>query len=140
MRFNHQLNGKPMDTPYTHQHFYQMVVKEFPELKAELDEDLDLLHIQMATFARFTEAAIVAGDWPTFQRCIAIADELWRRPDPALLNALNVSYLEHLAFDGVNGKKAWSHLTFSLRRGWQEMQHYLERLAQAGQTTDKRDS
>ena len=126
--------------PYTHQDFYRMVVAQFPQLKAELDDDLDLLHIQMGAFARHTEVAIANADWSLLQRCFALAEELWRNPDPALLNALNVSYLEHLIFDGPNGKQAWTHMPFSLRRGWQEMQRYLERLAREGNAIQKRDT
>ena len=75
---------------YGHSDFYRMVTEAFPELQAELDEDPELLHVQMGAFARFTEQAKGRGDWSTYQRCIALADALWRTPDAALLNALNV--------------------------------------------------
>ena len=59
---------------FGHTDFYRMVTEAFPELQAELDEDPELLHVQMGAFARFTEQAKGRGDWPTYQRCIALAD------------------------------------------------------------------
>ena len=58
-----------------------------------------------------------------------LAAELWRRPDEALLNALNVSFLEHLDFDGPNGPEAWGYLSPELQDGWRAMQAYMARLA-----------
>jgi hypothetical protein len=113
---------------YGHDDFYRLVTQTFPELQAELDEDRELLHVQMGTFARFTERAKDRGDWSIYQQCIALADALWQAPDPALLNALNVSYLESLTFDGPRGDTAWGHMTPSLRIAWQEMQAYLDGL------------
>ena len=51
---------------------------------------------------------------------------------PDLDNALNVSYLEHLDFDGPRGPAAWERLTPRLKVGWKEMQRYLEALAAKG--------
>ena len=116
---------------YGHADFYRIVTQTFPELQAELDEDPGLLHVQMGTFARFTEQAKVRGDWSTYRQCIALADALWQAPDPGLLNALNVSYLETLSFDGPQGDLAWSHVPPSLRIGWQEMQAYLDGLGES---------
>lgn len=58
-----------------------------------------------------------------------LADELWRRPDEGLLNALNVSLLEHLEFDGIQGEQAWSYLSPELQYAWRAMQAYMARLA-----------
>ena len=113
---------------YGHSDFYRMVTGAFPQLQAELDEDPELLHVQMGAFAQFTEQAKGRGDWSTYQRCIALADALWRTSDAALLNALNVSYLEHLDFAGPRGDIAWGHMTPSLRIAWQQMQAYLRGL------------
>ena len=114
---------------YTHDDLVRLVLADLPELEEEFREDADLMHLQMATFARRIQQAKGAGDWETYKRCIRIADELWRRPDAELLNALNVSYLENLDFDGPRGPHAWGLLTPELQRGWREMQAYLARLA-----------
>ena len=115
--------------PLTHADFERLVVAEFPELVDEIAEDAGLLHLQMAAFARLMERAEDAGDWGTYERGVRLAHALWARPDPALLNALNVSFLEHLDFDGPSGPAAWSRLTPSLQHAWAEMRPDLEHLA-----------
>lgn len=118
-----------MDGPYTHADFVRLALAEFPELGEEFEEDEGLLHLQMHAFTRFVQRVTREGDWATYARCMRLAHELWRRPDDALLNALNVSFLEHLDFDGANGEKAWTYLTPELRDGWRAMEAYMERLA-----------
>ena len=117
------------DGPYTHEDFVRLALAEFPELRAEFEDDPELLHIQMHAFERLAGRAKVAGDWSTYARCMCLAHALWQRPDEALLNALNVSFLEHLDFDGPNGPEAWRHLSPELQEGWRAMQAYWARVA-----------
>jgi hypothetical protein len=114
---------------YSHADFTRMLLAEFPELREEVAEEYGLLHLEMAVFSRHTQAAIDSGDWATLKRCVHLAHELWQRADPALNNALNVSYLEHLEFNPPNGQAAWTRLTRELQHGWKEMQAYWEELA-----------
>ena len=117
-----------MDRPYTADDFRRLALAEFPELHDAFELDAGLLHLQMHAFTRLAQAAKGRGDWETYARCMRLADELWRQPDHELLNALNVSFLEHLDFDGPRGPTAWEHLTPALRDGWQAMRAYNERL------------
>jgi hypothetical protein len=116
-------------TEYTQADFRRMLLEQFPELREEIDDCDGLLHIEMGVFAQHTQLAKGRADWDTYARCVQLADELWKRPEALLLNALNVSYLEHLDFEGPRGPKAWSLLTPALQRGWRAMMDYLERLA-----------
>ena len=109
--------------------FTRLLLTEFPELSEAIAECDGLLHIEMGEFSTFTEEAMNRGDWATFDRAVRVADQLYARPDPRLLNALNVSYLEHLAFDGARGGEAWLRLTPRLREGWRQMMDYLDDLA-----------
>ena len=118
-----------MSSSYNAGDFVRMVLTRFPELRDEFDENPELYHVQIGDFARFTMQAKSAGDWDRYSGCIEIANELWKKPDDYLLNALNVSYLEHLEFDGPNGAKAWDLLPAPLKQGWQNMQDYLDNLA-----------
>ena len=118
-----------MDGPYTHADFLRLAVAEFPALRAEFDEDAGLLHLQMHAVTRLAQRAKGEGDWDAYARCVRLAAELWRRPDAALRNALNVSFLEHLDFDGPRGPDAWRRLTAELQEGWRAMRAYNERLA-----------
>ena len=107
-----------------------MALAEFPELREEFEQDPGLLHLHMHAFQRLAERAQRVGDWQRYDRCMRVAHELWRRPDDALLNALNVSFLEHLEFRGVQGEVAWTYLTPELQEGWRAMQAYMARLAE----------
>jgi hypothetical protein len=118
-----------MNGPYTHADFVRLALAEFPELREEFEEYPDLLHLQMHAFERLAGRAKTEGDWATYARCMRLAHELWRRPDDTLLNALNVSFLEHLDFDGPNGPDAWRYLSPELQDGWRAMQAYMTRLA-----------
>lgn len=118
-----------MGGPYTHADFVRLALAEFPELREEFEDDPELLHLQMHAFERLMGRAKVEGDWATYARGMRLAHLLWRRPDDDLLNALNVSYLEHLDFEGPNGAEAWRHLSPELQDGWRAMQAYMARLA-----------
>ncbi len=120
-----------MTRPYTSNDFARMVVGEFPDLAEEFAESADLSHVQVGAFASFTEAAKTRRDWDAYRRCVNLADELWRHPDAELLSALEVSYLEHLEFEGPLGRQAWKLLPPALQHGWEAMQRYLRDLAQS---------
>ena len=114
---------------YTETDFVRLALEAFPELREEFEYDEGLLHLQMHAFQRLTGRAIKGADWETFRRCVHLATELWERADPALENALNVSLLEHLEFEGSNGREAWGRMTTALKRGWEEMDAYNKELA-----------
>ena len=109
---------------YTHRDFVELALASFPALKEDFEEYRDLLHVQMGAFARLVEHAQAAEDWETYDRAVQLADTLWQRPNPALDNALHVSFLEHLRFAGATGAKAWARLPATLQREWTRMQNY----------------
>jgi hypothetical protein len=111
---------------HTSDDFTRMAVAAFPELAEEFGEWHDLLHLKMGSFSHIAQAAKGAGDWDKYTRCMQLADELVRDPAPDMENALNVSFLEHLDFEGPRGSKAWQCLSPRLQRAWEEMQRYLE--------------
>ena len=115
----------------THHDFRRVLLEEFPQLRQEIEDSDGLLHIEMGVFAEHTQRAKGQGDWPTYERCIKLADRMWANPDAVLLNALNVSYLEYLDFDGPRGPKAWSLLTPPLQEGWKAIMQYLRKLGNA---------
>lgn len=110
----------------TAEDFFELVVAGFPELREEIEEDSGLPHVQMGAFARLMQRAKGRADWDTYARAVQIADALWARADAALRNALNVSLLENLDFNGARGPHAWSLLTPRLQRGWNAMRAYNE--------------
>jgi len=128
-----------MTQPFTADDFRHLALEAFPELREEFEDYSGLLHIQMGAFARRAQRAKGQADWDSYARCIAIVERLWQRPDHAVLNAINVSFLEHIDFDGPRGSTAWGHLSPGLKLAWQNMQRYLQDLARpATKTKGKR--
>jgi hypothetical protein len=122
--------AKQTFTPYSASDFVRLVLAEFPELREEFGYEGNLLHLQMHDFTALMRRAIAAGDWATYKRGVHVTTELWSRANNALLNALNVSFLEHLDFGGENGPTAWKLLTTDLRRGWSAMDAYNAKTAE----------
>ena len=122
----------------TSEDFVRMALAEFPELAEEFEEWHDLLHLKMGAFSRIAQGAKGEGDWDKYNRCMHVTDELLRDPDPDLENALNVSFLEHLDFDGPRGSKAWNYLSPRLQRAWEQMQRYLHDIHGASKKSPRR--
>jgi hypothetical protein len=101
--------------------FRTAVLAEFPQLRDEFKDDDELPYLQVGAFARFTQSAKGRADWDTYERCVGIAGRLFGRASRDLENALYVSYLEHLDFDGPRGPKAWSLLTPELQAAWRRI-------------------
>jgi hypothetical protein len=109
---------------FTLESFPAMVLREFPQLGEEFEEDIGLPYVQMGALARLIQTAKGAGDWSTYGRAALLADRLWGNADAGLRNALNVSLLEHIDFDGPRGAEAWSLLSVRLQRAWHAMAAY----------------
>ena len=110
-------------TPST---FQLVTLREFPVLRQEFEEDGDLPHVQMSAFARLVQAAKNRADWDTYRRAVTLADRLWSGADAELRNALNVSFLEEIDFEGPRGPEAWALLSPPLQRAWRAMAAYNE--------------
>src|SRR4051812_41748751 len=104
--------------------FPAMVLREFPQLSEEFEENTGLPHVQMGALARLLQTAKGAGGWAEYGRAASLADRLWGNADAGLRNALNVSLLELIDFDGPRCAKAWSLLSVRLQRAWRAMAVY----------------
>ncbi len=104
------------------------IEREFPDLADDLhDEDWDgLIHLQVSVFSRCVQAAIDQGDNETFDRASRLFVELFENGDPALVNALNVSLLEHLDFHDGKRKRQWAYLSMppKMRSAFDAMAEY----------------
>ncbi|MEX2093720.1 MAG: hypothetical protein WD971_13635 [Pirellulales bacterium] len=84
-----------------HLRFMALLTQQFPEVVATVDDCCQgLLHPEMGTLARATQAAIDAGDKETIRRHFAFVDEIFQDAAPDVENAIYVSYLENLRFEG----------------------------------------
>lgn len=111
--------------------FIALLTERFPEIAAAIDDcSQGLLHLEMATVARATQAAIDSQARDTVRRHFQFIDEVFRQAVPDVENAVNVSYLENLRFEGrkATPTKARELLTPRLRQALTELEEYLARL------------
>lgn len=88
-----------------HQRFIALLTERYPDIAASIDDcRRGLLHCEMGAFAHATQIAMDAGDVETVRRHFEFVDELFREAAPDVENAINVSYLENLHFDGRESK------------------------------------
>jgi hypothetical protein len=114
-----------------HRRFIALLTERFPEVAARIDDcSQGLLHLEMATLARATQAAIDDQDEPTVLRHFQFIDEVLRDAAPEVENAVNVSYLENLRFEGrmAAPTKACELLRPRLRQALAELEEHLARL------------
>lgn len=125
----------PMLKRIDHLRFIALLTEQFPEVAADIDScSQGLLHLEMATFARATQTAIDSQDKTTVLRHFRFIDEVFRDAAPDVENAVNVSYLENLRFEGrkATASKARQLLTPRLRQALAELEDYLARLHDEG--------
>ena len=111
--------------------FIALLNEQFPEVAAKIDDISEgLLHLEMATFSRETQAAIDAQDNETVKRHFRFIDEAFRDAAPDVENAVNVSYLENLRFDGRKAglTQARGLLPPRLHQALVDLEEYLAKL------------
>jgi hypothetical protein len=113
-----------------HGRFVALLTARFPDIAASVDDcSQGLLHLEMATLARATQAAIDRQDKNTV-RDFEFVDEIFRDASPEVENAVNVSYLENLRFEGTEADptRARELLTPRLRQALAKLEVYLDQL------------
>jgi hypothetical protein len=111
--------------------FITLLTEQFPHVAASIDDCLQgLLHLEMAALARATQSAIDNQDRDMVQRHFQFIDEVFPQAAPDVKNAVYVSYLENLRFEGrkAGPTKARELLTPRLRQALAELEEYLARL------------
>lgn len=101
-----------------HTLFLQMMIDAFPEVPQAFDEcSKGLLHCEMGTFARLTEEAMDEGRFWRVREYFTFLERVRERATPEVENAIDVSYLEYLAFSEVteNRLRALKQMPRTLR-------------------------
>ncbi len=101
-----------------HARFLQMLNEEFPEVPQSFDQCGEgLLHCEMGAFARLTEGAIDTGRFSQVEQYFRFVARVRDRATPEVENAIDVSYIEFLAFSEVtdNRRQATKRMPHSLR-------------------------
>ena len=120
-----------MADPVDGERFVTLLVERFPAVAADIDEcESGLLHLEVGALARATQAAISDEDVATVRSHFAFVDEVYRLGDSQVRNAVHVSYLECLSFDGKHGQriKAREMLSPQLREALRGLEAYLAEL------------
>ena len=107
--------------------FIIMLTERYPAVAAAIDECArGLLHLEMGTLARVAQAAISDEDTAAVREHFRFIGKAYRRATPEVKNAIHVSYLECLSFDGKHGKriKAREMLSPELQAGLRGLEAY----------------
>ena len=116
-----------MAEPINRERFVAMLTELYPSVAADIDECASgLLHLEMGTLARATQQAISDEDKVAVRGYFAFIGEVFRLATPEVKNAVFVSYLECLGFDGRHGKRigAREMLSPQLQAGLRGMDDY----------------
>jgi hypothetical protein len=110
--------------------FLKEVTTAFPQLRADLNQENGLLHLEIDVFMRFVQTLIDTGERDALVTALRIADRFLRDGNQKVVNALTVSFLEHLNFqDGkVPRRWAWECMTAALKDQYQAIRKYNEEL------------
>jgi hypothetical protein len=105
----------------------------FPQLRSDLNQEHGLLHLETDVFTRFVQTLIDTGDKDTLVMALQIADSFLQNGNGKMVNALIVSFLEHLNFeDGkVPRRWAWDCMTPALKEQYQAVMAYNEEVPRA---------
>lgn len=111
--------------------FIGLLTERFPKVMAEIDDCRQaLLHMEMAVLAHATQSAIDAGDRGTVTRHFEFIDAVFADATPDVENAVYVSYLENLRFEGRKAGpiKARELLPPGLCRALAELEAHLAKI------------
>ena len=116
-----------MSDPIDRDRFIALLTERYPAVAADIDEcACGRLHLEMGTLARATQVAISDEDTTAVKAYFAFVGEVFRLATPEVKNAVYVSYLECLGFDGRHGKriKAREMLSPQLQAGLRGLEAY----------------
>jgi hypothetical protein len=95
-----------MAEPIDHERFVTLLKERYPAIAADIDDCArGLLHLEMGTLARATQAAISDEDKAAVRGYFAFIADVFRLATPDVKNAIYVSFLENLSFDGRHGNR-----------------------------------
>jgi hypothetical protein len=104
---------------------------EFPEIADNVREYTGLVYLQFSELAQLTNKAISGRDTDLLARSFSFVEELAKRRNELhleILNALSVSYLEHLDVDSENRSWALEAMPPILRHWRRQVLAYLDKL------------
>ncbi len=103
--------------------FLKEVKQAFPEIRDSLNAEHGLLHCEMHVFCKHVQTLIDSGNKEKLIKGFKIAEKHFMNGNNELINAIAVSFLEHLNFeDGkVLRKWAYEYLPATMRTAYNEL-------------------
>jgi hypothetical protein len=116
-----------MAKPIDHARFVALLAERYPAVAADIDKCArGLLHLEMHALALAAQAAISDEDKAAVRGYFAFIGEVFRLATPDVRNAVFVSFLECMGFDGRHGKRigAREMLSPQLQAGLRGLEEY----------------
>lgn len=91
----------------------------FPEIRNDINGEMGLLHMEVGVFCRYAQDCIDKGDEKAVRACFRIAESAYKGGNSSVKNAIDVSFVEALAFrdsEKSNRKWAWELFPERLKR------------------------
>lgn len=129
-----RLNQRHSDkgSMYDKQTTIRFLESKFPHLSDDLHDEAfeGLLHVQMNVFSRYAQSVIDSGDKERWEQITKAFLEVRSDCQLDVLNALNVSFLEHLHFGDGKQQRSWAYSAMpqQMRKAWKQMEAYNQKL------------
>ena len=92
------------------QQLVEAVVQHFPSIEADIRDEtwVGLVHLEVSSFARYTQQQIDAGNRKELKRCFELARRFILEGTEDVKNAMGVSYVEHLNLRDQQTERSWA--------------------------------
>lgn len=117
------MNFQTLKPELTTDEFLRVLVDYFPETKDEvLDPDyVGLIHLQVGGFANYANECIERKRFDELKKIFDFFEATVNKVHTTVENALYVSFLEHVDFNGLNEKEIKKYLNPDLYKTWTEL-------------------
>ena len=107
--------------------FEQVAFRRFPALHEELLDHTGLLTFQLGALGRHAQRQLAARNWRELDRVFRFVEECYTGGDPAIQNAVNVSFLEDFDF-GEDEERVRSLMGEELVQAYEAQMAYMAEL------------
>lgn len=94
--------------------FLKNLKAQFPELAHKINAEKGLLHLEVEVLRKFAQDAIDKGEREALSKSYALADIAYRNGNAILKDAIDVSFVEPLAFQ-PSAKWTWEIMPQQLK-------------------------
>ena len=107
------------------QQLVETVVEHFPSLEEDIRDETwaGLVHLEVSSFARYTQQQIDSGNRPELKRCFDFARQFILEGTEDVREAMAVSYVEHLNLRDQRKQRSWAleEMPEAIRRVYEEL-------------------